>query len=258
MQSGSPSFESNGFGAEICCQQCGCRGKILRLHTIDPTHSPESKQVLLDGSFFQWECPQCGAHAEFCYPCRYFDPQTRLSAVLSPQVDEKALAEMNRRLAGNGVPGYLHRAVENFFALQELVKLRDLQLDDRAVQLLKPLIIGQLQQQGLEIWNAFFSHLQVLEGICDSPQANVLYMSQGEQEDLYSEPVLWLDVHFTDGQVQQHGLNRTAYRLCQEMLGELGPDDGCYHLYNLAWAIEFHNQRTQADEEDAEPLEEEE
>lgn len=238
-----PNLYANcSWPATVTCQHCGAEGQIQRFHTMEPALLPEVKQVLLDGSFFQWECPHCGACAEFCYPCRYFDQQSRLSAVLIPQAGDEAVARANRLLDGLAAPGYLHRVAENFFSLQELLRVRDLELDDRVVQLIKPLLIGQLQMQGLEIWNAFFSHLQLLDETCDEPQSNVLYFSQGEGEGLYREPVFWLDVHFTDGEVQQHGVNHTAYQLCQRMLEPLGPDDGLYHLYNLSWAIDYHNQ----------------
>lgn len=63
---------------------------------------------------------------------------------------------MNRNLERLELPGMKRRAAGNFYAVQELVRAQDAGLDERVLQLVKPLIIGQLQSQGEVVWNGFF------------------------------------------------------------------------------------------------------
>lgn len=235
--------------APVTCSRCGYTADAGLYDFMDISVHPEWKNVLLDGAFFQWICPECGECSELIYPCRYMDPAFRLTIVLRPGLDWASGAEavnaMNSRAGGLGVPGYLRRAVGSFYSMQEIVRIREQNLDDRVVNLIKPLLIGQLQSEGKEIWNGFFTGL-----LPSDPRGKergwVCYMSlDHDMDQAHEESVLWFDIHMADRTVERCGINRTAYRICEEMLQKsgAGEDDGRYHLYDLSWAIDFHNRQ---------------
>lgn len=228
------------------CMQCGTISQVEERHGLDLTRCPEGKEELLKGEFFQWRCPQCGMEADNAWSCWYFDPEAKLGIVLVPGIGssggEGAVQAMDRDLEGLGLPGMERRAVGNFYAMQELVRARDLELDDRVIQLVKPLIIGRLQAQGELVWNGFF------QGVADpdpseEPIQGVLYASQS-QEPEYGRPIYLYDIHLTNRTVVHAGVNEMIFQMCQGMLEQLGedrPDDGKFHLYDLDWAIRCHD-----------------
>lgn len=223
----------------VTCRKCGEVGAIMQYHCIDVSAYPELRG-LLEEPFFVWRCPRCGEYSELAYPCRYFDGKERLSVVLRPSADKGAPDVINESLSGLRSKGYLHRVVGSFFAMGEIVRIREAELDDRAVQLLKPFIIGQLQSRGIQVWNGFFLALE--EGGGEVAENTVYMAEEGDPEAAYREPVFRFAIHLTDGTVEKHGINLTAYRHCLRLLEARGAEeDSLYHLYDLNWAIGFHN-----------------
>ena len=115
-------------------------------------------------------------------------------------------------------------------------------LNDRAIQLLKPFMIGGLQSRGFEVWNGFFTgivHPKETKKMDDT----VYFSLQGEDPAVYAETVYQFNIYLTNGEVIPHGINDTAYRICMNILKEKGlaEDDGLFHFYDLSWAIDIHN-----------------
>ena len=141
------------------CMQCKTVSQVKEYHGLDLTRSPEGKELLLKGEFFQWRCPKCGLEADTAWPCWYFDPEAKLGISLAPGIDsssgEGVVQAMNQSLEGLELSDMTRRVVGNFYAMQELVRAQDLGLDHRVIQLIKPLIIGQLQSHGEVVWNGF-------------------------------------------------------------------------------------------------------
>ena len=231
------------------CMQCRTVSEVEEYQGLDLTRNPAGKQALLKGEFFQWRCPKCGLEADASYPCWYFDPEAKLGIALVPDLDsssgEEVLRVMNQNLEGLSLPGMTHRAVGNFFAMQELVRAQDAGLDHRAVQLVKPMIIGQLQSRGEVVWNGFFQGVSTPEPWEQEPLSGVLYASlDRDAPPPYGEPIYWYDIHLTNRKVIHAGVNQVLFQMCQEILSRRAalPDDGRFHLYDLNWAIRFHDQ----------------
>lgn len=231
------------------CAKCGTVSETREYRGLDLSKNPEGKAELLKGEFFQWRCPECGLEADASYPCWYFDPAAKLGISLVPGIDsstgDSAIQAMNQNLEGLSLPGMVHRAVGNFYAMQEAVRAQDAGLDHRTVQLVKPLIIGQLQSEGKEVWNGFFQGVSTPEP-GEEPVHGVLYASQSQSPE-YGQPIYWYDIHLTSRTVIHAGVNETLFLMCQQMLERLGeqPDDGRFHLYDLNWAISCHNRLQQ-------------
>lgn len=229
------------------CMQCGTVSEVTEYHGLDLTRCPEGKEELLKGDFFQWRCPKCGMEADIAWPCWYFDPAAKLGISLVPGIDsssgEGAVQAMNRNLEGLAQPDMTHRVVGNFFAMQELVRAQDLGLDHRVIQLVKPLIIGQLQSQGEVVWNGFFQGVSTPDP-AEEPIHAVLYASIGpDKKPEYGRPIYWYDIHLTSRKIVHTGVNQVVFEMCQGMLEklQLPPDDGRFQLYDLNWAISCHN-----------------
>lgn len=226
------------------CQNCGHVNPFQRYHCFALESHPEWKEVLLEGNFYHWNCPECGNVMEINYSSSLVDPALRLSVVLRPGIEQENIsaltAELNRRREGVGVPGWMHRAVGNFQSMQELVRVREAGLDDRVIHLMKPLIIGTMQSMGKEVWNGFFTHVEQQPADHD----NVVVMAENENQDAANaEPVVWYQIHLTNGEVERQGINWTGYRICEQLLQKqgIGEDSGKFMHYDLGWAIDFQN-----------------
>lgn len=240
-------LELKRYGADaepmkVMCSHCKNEGEILQFHRIDCSVHPEWKEEILD-SFFLWDCPVCGNRTEFLYPCQYFDLENNICIVVHQEVTDDTLKRMNQHLIGNGMPGVKHRAVDSFYSLQEMIKIQDEGLDDRVIQLAKPIIIGQQQSIGREVWNGFFSHVEQPEDAELYP--NVIYMrdSNIRSSDQKREKIYWYYIYYTDGSYELHGINEKGLKSCRRLLGDevFLQDDGYFHCYNLNWAIPIHN-----------------
>ncbi len=257
MKETEPALRSDMDSARVRCQQCGAEDEIVQYHCFDLTRRPGQRETLRSGAFFHWRCPQCGAETDFAYPCWYLNPEESMAAVLCPGLDSRdgnaaqRMAEMNRHLTDLALPGLVHRAAGTFYAFQELDRIAGTGLDDRVLQLLKPLLIGQLQSAGEEIWNGFFTGV-LLPGVdAPLPAHGVLRVSlNGAKEAPEQETIYCFDIHRTDRTVLHTGVNDGAYHLCAQLLEQAGygPDDGRFHLYDLNWAIGIHNQDLSAQE----------
>ena len=232
------------------CMKCQTIGELREYHGLDLSRCPDGKEKLLEGKFFQWRCPKCGLEADTAWPCWYFDPEAKLGVALVPGIDSsnagEALQVMNRNLEGLELPGMTRRVVGNFYAMQEMVRAQDLGMDQRAIQLVKPLIIGQLQSQGEVVWNGFFQGVSTPDP-SEEPLHAVLYASIGpDKAPEYGQPIYWYDIHLTNRNIVHTGVNQVVFDMCRQMLDRLGeePDDGRFRLYDLNWAISCHN-RTQ-------------
>lgn len=230
----------------IQCQHCGSVFPAQRINCIDTLVWPEGRQLLDEDAFFHPVCPQCQTRAEISYPSRYIDRESGIAAVLVPGIESQdpgeLLPHMNRYIGSLALDGMEHRAVGNFYAMAEQMRIHQHSLNDRAVQLLKPIIIGSLQSEGYEVWNGFFMDLLHPEGA--QQMEDTMYMSTQENvEDAYTEDVYQFYIYLTNGEIIPRGINETAYQLCMKILRDKGlaDDDGLFHLYDLSWAIDIHN-----------------
>jgi len=230
----------------VQCNHCSHIYPAQRINCIDTLLWPEGRKVLEEGRFFRPVCPQCKTQSEISYPSRYIDKELGCAAVLIPGIEgqdmDALFTQMDRCLEGLALDGMEHRAVGSFHAMAEQMRIHEHQLNDKAVQLLKPFIIGNLQSQGYEVWNGFFTGLVHPEGT--GQLENTMYFStQDDTAAAYTEDVYQFDIYLTNGDIIPQGINDTAYQICMNILltKGLADDDGQFHLYDLAWAIDLHN-----------------
>lgn len=230
----------------VRCQHCGNSYPARRINCIDAALWPEGRFVLDEGRFFHPVCPRCQTPAEISYPSRYIDRALGVAAVLVPDIENQdadaLFVHMNRCLECLAPSQTQYRAVGSFYAMAEQMRIHRHHLNDKAIHLLKPFIIGNLQSQGFEVWNGFFTGL--LHPKDGRQQDNTLYFStQEDTAAAYAEDVYQFNIHLTNGEILPQGINDTAYRIAMDILARKGltQDDGQFHLYDLSWAIGVHN-----------------
>ncbi len=230
----------------VQCQHCNNVYLAQRINCFDTLLWPEGRTVLDEEEFFHPVCPQCQTRAEISYPGRYIDKELGIAAVLVPGIENQdtdaLFIQMNRCLKGLASDGMEHRAVGNFYSMAEQMRIHRHRLNDKAIQLLKPLIIGNLQSQGYEVWNGFFTGLVHPEGA--EPLESTMYVSTQENAaNVYTEDVYQFDIYLTNGDIAPWGINDAAYQIAMNILRDKGlaEDDGQFHLYDLSWAIDIHN-----------------
>lgn len=230
----------------VQCQHCGHVFPAERINCIDTLLWPEGRQILDENVFFLPVCPRCQTRADISYPSRYIDRELGIAAVLVPGIEnqepDELLADMNRYTGGLALAGMEHRAVGNFYAMAEQMRIHRHGLNDRAIQLLKPIIIGSLQSKGFEVWNGFFVDLVHPDGA--EQLDDTMYLSMQEDvQTVYADDVYQFYIYLTSGEIIPRGINHTAYQICMNIVKdkELAEDDGLFHLYDLSWAIGIHN-----------------
>ncbi|GFI23602.1 hypothetical protein IMSAGC011_02391 [Lachnospiraceae bacterium] len=230
----------------VQCDFCNKRFVTQCINCFDMLLWPDGRQILNENDFFHPVCPHCHNSTEIIYPCRYIDRELGIAAVLIPDIENQNVDEMFSSLnnyadlfALNGVQ---HRAVGNFYALAEQMHIHKYKLNDKAIQLMKPFIIGNLQANGFEVWNGFF--IERIHPEKAEQMDNTIYISTQEDQSIaYSEDIYQFYIYLTNGDIILHGINDTAYQICMNILTDKGllEDDGRFHLYDLSWSINFHN-----------------
>lgn len=233
-------------GLTVQCRHCHQSFTAQRINCFDTLLWPESRQVLEELTFFRPVCPHCQGMTELLYPSRYIDAELGVTAVLVPDIENQDADEqfsyLNRYLGILSNNCIQHRVVGNFYALAEQMRIRQHGLNDRAVQLLKPLIIGSLQSRGLEVWNGFFMNL-IHPETAQKMNDTIYFSTQEDQSKAYGEDIYQFDIYLTNGDIIPHGINDTAYQICMNIVDAKGfmEDDGQFHHYDLSWAINVHN-----------------
>ncbi|MBP5491787.1 MAG: CpXC domain-containing protein [Clostridiales bacterium] len=139
--------------AKVHCRFCG-KTSVMKLRAcVNVSLHPEEKELVLNGSFFQYECPSCKEKLQVVYPCLYDDMSRALMIYLLPDETEKALAELNSQ-QHTWSPEMLKaamvctmRAVRTPNDLCEKIKIADAELDDRYVELTKAFVFAQFMKQ---------------------------------------------------------------------------------------------------------------
>lgn len=224
----------------ITCPYCKETGEAPKIFSMDAGEHPQLREAILSNKIFGWQCPSCGRKIDYIYNSWYFDPEYKLNVVVLSMNEQPALADRNALLAGCAMPGYLHRIVDTAYGMAELLRIAQAGLDDRIVNLIKPLVIGALQSQGKLVWNGFFAGIAEDNG----EESQIFHSSHPEGEDFPpDDDYLWFDIYLTDMECVRCGTDWNFYRFCKKMLEtKEGADDGTYRHICLDWAIEFHRE----------------
>jgi hypothetical protein len=127
--------------ARVRCPSCGLEQDCQLLQSINTRDQPEAKQRLLAGELNVHVCA-CGKRMPLAVQLLYHDPDASYFCHVVPGGDD-AMAEATEAFRQSGAGG-TQRLVPSLNALVEKVKLLDAGLDDRAIEMVKVLLLASL------------------------------------------------------------------------------------------------------------------
>lgn len=150
----------------IPCPQCDTIIPFGAWTLVNAKENPEAVAKIIDGSLFEFQCPQCGYEAHLAQPCLFVDPD---KCICVYSVIDEGMAQQAEAMFANPdslvVASSKCRIVRGREELAERVLCFDNCLDDRAIELLKFGIRGSARMQGLaETHEDIQVHLEAVEG----------------------------------------------------------------------------------------------
>ncbi len=133
---------SKSSSTTIECPKCGNSQSFTIWNSINTDIDPTLKDSLVNRKLQQTDCEVCGHSSVVNYPMLYHDMSHKtLVYHLSGLNVEQLEAEEFEHL----FDGYEFRTVDNWNGMIEKIKLLDANLDDRAIELFKMVVLGQLE-----------------------------------------------------------------------------------------------------------------
>ena len=125
----------------IPCSHCGRKGDYIVWDSVNTERNRELADKVKDESLFEWTCPHCGHREAVWYPCLYHDMNRRFMVFYCN--DRKI--DVPRDLKGQSYLLRLTRTPEEFI---EKILILEQGLDDRAIAMMKPFVVGDLVLKG--------------------------------------------------------------------------------------------------------------
>ena len=172
----------------IVCPACGTTGEFILWESLNNVLNPDEAQQLIDGSLFRYRCPRCGVETDVVYPCLYHDMKEHAMVQL---VNGSGLDEAMRTLDKLQTDGmltkmtaeanYRHRLVTSQNDLREKAMLFRDGLDDRAMEVLKLLVLKQLAESETDFDELIGNSLLLYVG--QTPAGEIEFESFIKQSD---------------------------------------------------------------------------
>ena len=138
----------------ITCPACGETVRAPKYDSVNVTSEPQKKRGVLDGELFTCTCPICGQETRLVYPFLYHDMQRRLMLYFCPEDFDVDLDELNEQMEYDspfGGSGYTLRHCTSYEMLLEKIRIFDMELDDRVVELCKLVLLDELAEEHPEL-----------------------------------------------------------------------------------------------------------
>lgn len=133
----------------IVCPMCGELSKAEIYTSVNPSIKKSMRERVLDGSLFDWTCPNCSHKARLTYPILYNDMKNRFMIYLIPKIDRFQLCDKELEAKYSNLRNISKRIVPNFNTFKEKIFIFESGLDDMAVELTK-LAISQTVSKKLD------------------------------------------------------------------------------------------------------------
>ena len=138
----------------ITCPACGETVQAPVYTSVNVTANPAHKRGVLDGELFTCTCPICGQETRLVYPFLYHDMQKRVMLYFCPEGFDVDLEELNEQMEYDspfGGSGYTLRNCVSYEMLLEKIRIFDMELDDRVVELCKLVLMDELAEEHPEL-----------------------------------------------------------------------------------------------------------
>jgi hypothetical protein len=208
---------------EFKCPRCNTSCKAAVSGSINVQNNPADKKKILDGSFFQFACTECGYETRLIYNCLYLDPMMKQMFYLiegNGGVEEDKKAEEDAIRAADDFPSwkeedYILRVVHSANDLREKLLIFDNGFDDRIVEICKGVALSQVLMED----DAYITEIHF--EVVGKMQVLVLFSNDGEEQ------------YVTDFQ--------TLYRKMEEHYKSFVPPlhEKIFQCVNVDYAAEF-------------------
>ena len=178
---------------DVACPNCGATKKFTIISAVNAAENPELKEKILNESFFDNECPECGYRSMLMYPLVYHDPDRGYMIGLYRSGTKGSKVE-----APASLKNIVKRRVKDLSELKEKILILDSGLDDVAVEMVKNALMSVVRKSyGNSNVKAYFSKLDG-DG---NPEFAIFF--GGEKKPQY------------------HSTKREVYESCSEILRSL-------------------------------------
>lgn len=170
----------------VKCPECGNVSDITVWQSITVSDSADLKDDLLKGKLNIFQCPECHHRALMPMPLLYHDEEKSLMISFSPCSDEKKqelFSEIKKTSKESGeldnLEGYNLRFVYDYNSLLEKILVFENGLSDKAIEVLKVLILMQ-KPESMDNMTAMFGKLEddMLEFLVTDKTDNACYTSK--------------------------------------------------------------------------------
>ncbi len=139
---------------DLICPECNTEHKVIRYERILGNKEPELKSRLLKNELFRFRCENCGLELPMVYPCLYQDVEKGYMVWFVPASDTEQLEKIASFNAESLLEDkykdlgkqYKLRIALSVNGLIEKLLIFDEDLDDRAIEVQKAMLVGQLKQ----------------------------------------------------------------------------------------------------------------
>jgi hypothetical protein len=198
---------STQMSKDVSCPKCSAAVRTKMWPGICTQDSPELRMRVLDETFFDWKCPECGYEARFLYPCLYHDRDRKFMVYLAPNDKAGEFQPVDVSEKFPQLAGVKKRVVSTPAELKEKILIFEAGLNDYAVELVKAALASVIEEKaGCKTVQGYFC--------CADEEANRItftFFLEGE-----NSPVL-------------RRTSMDAYRKSLEIAGSLRtPEGNCF------------------------------
>lgn len=139
---------------KITCPSCGESCEATIWDSLNADLNPDEKLELIDGTLFDFICPECGQSTTLDYPLLYHDMAhaVMVSYVVDSEERDAAVEMFESLIKDNPASaatmgGYRFRVVDSQNSLREKAMAFDASLDDRVLEVLKVFALSRMLEE---------------------------------------------------------------------------------------------------------------
>lgn len=138
---------STQMSKDVGCPKCGAAVRTRMWPGVCAQDNPELRSRVLDETFFDWKCTECGYSARFEYPCLYHDRELGFMVYVAPNGGDREFRPVDVAEKFPQLAGVKKRVVASPAELKEKILIFEAGLDDYAVELVKYALAGVLEKK---------------------------------------------------------------------------------------------------------------
>lgn len=138
-------------GTLITCPLCDKLQPFIFATKIDISVNPEYREKILENVFFDHQCAHCGEIYPVYHSVEYIDKERKLiiNYVSNEQAHIETLQTYEEQKIGGQYNGYTIRVVSSPNALREKIRIFEMGLDDRVIEILKIVALNLISEADL-------------------------------------------------------------------------------------------------------------